>query len=431
MEYYERNLLSKLKKWIDRPEIYAIKGPRQSGKTTLLRILEQWLIKRKKVNQENIVFINFEEKENLEKFNANPKEFIKSFILNKKRYYFLLDEFHYVEDGGKKLKLLYDSLKNVKFVITGSSSLELAGTTAKYLVGRMFSFYLFPFSFDEFLLARSTRLSRIYRKKNEKVRKFILEGEEFDFKEDIFLDEFNLPFNEFIVYGAYPEVIKSDDPETKRTIIKNIYETYIGREVVDLLRVHDVFKFRKLVSGLSSRLGAMINYNELSSLCDSYYKEIIRLLDILEGTYVIRVIRPFRRKLATELRKNPKAYFVDLGLRNYAINNFNPLEERVDRGELVENFVLNQIFDLVKDMGRINYWRTLGKAEVDFVLNLGEEIIPIEVKYRKFKKPNVSRSLRSFISTYKPERSVVATKNFWGDMKINKTTIKFIPVYYL
>ncbi|MDI6902829.1 MAG: ATP-binding protein [Methanocellales archaeon] len=330
--------------------------------------------------------------------------------------------------GGQKLKLLYDITENVKFIVTGSSSLELTGATSKYLVGRMFSFYLFPFNLGEFLKARDERLWRIYKKRNELVNNFISKGENFTVESDIFLKDFENLLEEFITFGGYPEVIKTRDEETKRVIIKNIYETYIGREIIELLKIHDVFKFRRLTTLLSSQLGGMINYNELASLCNSYYKEILGLLEVLEETFVIRNIRPFYRNLRTELRKNPKVYFVDPGLRNYVINNFNELEKRVDAGALVENFALNQLSHLTE---KVNYWRTLGKAEVDFILNVGGEVIPVEVKYATFKKPAISKSFRSFISAYNPGRALIITKDYWGEIKLEKTLIKFIPACYM
>lgn len=430
-ELYKRALLEELKKWAGRREILAIKGPRQSGKTTLLKLFAEWLEKEKLVRPEDIVFLTFEDKEILEKFTLDPKDFVKSFVREEGgRCYFLLDEFHYVKDGGQKLKLLYDTLENIKFVVTGSSSLEIVALS-KHLVGRVFSFYLFPFSFHEFLKARDERVAKIYREKNGAVRDFILEGKELEVGEDIFLSDVLKFFEEYAVFGGYPEVIKGRDAETKRIVLKNIYETYVGRDVIELLRIQDIFKFRKLVSLLSSQAGSLMNYNQLASACDSYYKEIIGLLNVLEETYVIKLVRPFHRNLRTELRKNPKVYFIDAGLRNYIINNFNPLGTRSDAGALIENHALLSLFNLVKDFGKVNYWRTLSKAEVDFVLSTGEEIVPVEVKYSDFKEPKVSRSFRSFLAAYKPERGVVLTKNFWGEMKTSGTELKFVPICYM
>ena len=179
MKYLERELTEELKKWINRREIYAIKGPRQSGKTTLLKIIQDWLIEERRVKPNNIIFLTFEDRENIEKFSQDPKEFINSFIEDEKeRYYFLLDEYHYVPDGGQKLKLLYDTFENIKFIVTGSSSLEIVALS-KYLVGRVFSFYLFPMNFNEYLIAKDPRISRIYQKRTDTVKNFLLKGKNF------------------------------------------------------------------------------------------------------------------------------------------------------------------------------------------------------------------------------------------------------------
>ncbi len=428
-KFYERELLRELEKWIDRKEILAIRGPRQAGKTTLLKMLSDWLAKERGVARENIVFLTFEDMEVLEKFTRNPAELIKSFLANENRHYFLIDEFHYAKDGGRKLKLLYDTLENAKFVITGSSSLEITAFS-RYLVGRVFSFHLMPFTFSEFLKAKDPRMARMYEEKKAKVRDFIMEGKDFGVKDDVFLGDMLKNFESFAVYGGYPEVVKADDIETKKIILKNIYETYIAKDVVGLLEFHDIFKFRKLVSILSSQAGGIVNYNELAASCGSYYKEIVRMLGALEETFVIRLVRPFHRNLRTELRKNPKVYFIDAGIRNYAITNFNSMETRTDKGSLAENSVFNALFDMVKDFGKINYWRTLGKAEVDFVLNLGKEAVPIEAKFAEAREPGISRSFGSFIDAYKPERAVVLTKNTWNEKTKGGTNVKFVPVFY-
>ncbi len=99
---------------------------------------------------------------------------------------------------------------------------------------------------------------------------------------------------------------------------------------------------------------------------NTYYKEVVRILDILQQTYVIDLLRPYHRNLVTELRKNPKVYFVDFGFKNYLINNFSDLELRVDKGALAENFVLNCLKSIVGDKGIIHFWRTTAKAEKDF-----------------------------------------------------------------
>ncbi|MHA1834628.1 MAG: ATP-binding protein [Candidatus Baldrarchaeia archaeon] len=422
-EIFPRDILSDLTKWLDRKEAYAIKGPRQSGKTTILKILQE------KLEGKNVVFLNFEDPDILEAYEANPKEYIKSFTTNNDRYYFLMDEYHYVKNPGKNLKLLYDTFEKAKFIVTGSSSLELSGNMAKFLVGRVFFFELFPFSFHEFLTAKNPRLANVYKEKNNHVKEFILNGIIFTEK-DIFQKEFTPLLNEYLTFGGYPAVIKTQDSETKKTILKNIYDTYISKDIIAFLKISDAFKYRCVVRTLATLTGKLMNYNELSSTCQSYYKEIKRTISVLSETYIIQLIQPFHKNPITELKKNPKTYFLDLGLRNYIINNFNPLETRTDKGALTENFVFLCLKNNFPDK-TINYWRTTAKAEVDFILRLDDELIPIEVKYQTFRKPKISRSLRSFIKTYKPQKALIITKNFWGHEKVENSTIMFTPTHYI
>lgn len=415
---FPRDVQASLLKWIDRREAYAIKGPRQSGKTTLLRILEQNLAKK----GVNIVFLNFEDPDVLEAFETNPKEYVKSFLLKKGQYCFLMDEYHYVKDAGKKLKLLYDISDDVKFIVTGSSSLELSGAMAKFLVGRVFFFEVFPFSFHEFLTAKNPRLSRVYEDKNKSVREFLL-GKQVRIGKDAFLRELEPLFTEYVTFGGYPAVIKVEDAETKKMILKGIYDTYISKDVVSFLKITDAFKYRHVVRSLALLVGNLINYNELCSACQVYYKELKRIISILSETYIITLLRPFYKNPVTELKKQPKPYFLDLGLRNYIADNFSALDKRTDAGALVENFA----FLSLRKYGA-NYWRTTAKAEVDFILN---QTMPVEVKYQHFTQPKVSRSLRSFISSYKPKTALVATRDFWAKTTVDNTNVLFAPLCYL
>jgi len=429
MEYFERILLKEIKKWIDRKEIIAIKGPRQSGKTTLLTMLMQWLQEERGVRKENIFFMSFEDKEILEGFFLNPKDFIKRFVLDEsQRYYFLIDEAHYCQGIGQKLKLLYDLYKNIKFIITGSSSLEITSETAKFLVGRLFSFELLPLNFYEFLNAKDKGLAKVFSEQHKLIENFVLKGEDFEIpKNDVFIKDLLRYFEEFILFGGYPEVVKAKSEEEKKIILKNIFNTYLDRDVVSYLQITDTIKFRKLVSILSMLIGDMIKFDSLCNQTNSYFKEIIHLIDILEQTYVVTLIRPFYRNMVTELRKNPKVYFLDYGIRNYAINNFNLLDRRNDAGKLAENFVFNEMKKLGKDL---SFWRTTAKAEVDFVVS-DENILPIEVKFEEFRKEKINRSFYSFIRNYSSKFAIVATKSFWGEKKFNGTKVKFIPIAYL
>jgi uncharacterized protein len=431
MEYFDRELLSTIKKWIDRREILAIKGPRQTGKTTLLEMIKEWLEKDKNIDERKIISISFEDRELLENFYTAPLDFIKRYIRDEGIYYFLIDEVQYCKDAGQKLKLIYDSFKNIKVLITGSSSLELISETAKYLVGRLFAFELYPLNFYEFLKVRDKNLAAVYQTKKEAIMDFLLTNKNFEIsKNDIFVKELLSHFDEYLTFGGYPEVVKARSAEEKILILKNIFNTYLEKDIISYLQITDTIKFRKLINMLASIIGNLVTYEELVTACGSYYKEIVHLLDVLQQTYILDAVRPFYKNLSTELRKNPKVYFYDTGIRNYAINNFNSLERRSDTGQVAENFIYNEL----KSIGVnsfINYWRTTTKTEVDFVLWDQSKIIPVEVKFTPFKIEKITRSLHSFIQNYKPKTAIVVTKNFWGEKRVEDTIVRFIPIVYI
>ena len=427
MEYIPRALLNEIIRYIDRREIISIKGPRQSGKTTLLKMLKDFLINEKNIDEDHIIYLTFEDNEILYKFSENPKDFIRKYITDSKRYYFLIDEAQYCKDLGKKLKLIYDLFENIKIIITGSSSLELKNETARHLVGRLLEFELYPLNFYEFLLYNDQKIARIYKEWNEKVINLLMNSSDFEIKKDvdIYINDLLKYLNEYIKFGGYPAIVTAESEKEKIFLLKNLVNTYLDKDVVSFLNIRDTIKFRRLITALASLNGSLINITQLANEINSYFKEIIDLLDILEQTYIIRRIRPFHKNLVTELKKENKIYFVDTGLRNYLINNFNDIEIRNDSGTLIENFILNELYQY----GKINFWRTKNKAEVDFIFE-GKEIIPTEVKFSNIKRDILTRSLYYFIRNYNSRFSIVVTKNYWGERIINNSKIKYIPLVY-
>jgi len=429
--YFERSLFKELEKWLDRKEILVIKGPRQAGKTTVLRILKDFLRQKRNIPENRMIFLTLEDRDLLEKMEKNPKDFIKSFIREEgAKYYFFLDEVQYLTECGQKLKLLFDLFTNIKFIVTGSSSLELTSQTGKYLVGRAFSFYLFPLNFTEFINIRNSQLANVFREKNKIVADFIFHDHDYETKDDIFISDFLKYYEEYAIFGGYPEVVKADNAEAKKIILKNLYETYLTKDIIEILRMKDVNQFRNLVRFSANQIGDMVNFNTISSDLGIYFQEVKRQFSVLEETYVASLIKPYSTNRVTELKKSPKVYFFDAGLRNFIINNYNPLDARMDAGKLAENFIFNQLRTRFPET-EIRYWRTTGKAEVDFVFAADTQIIPIEIKFSTFKEEKISRSFRSFIETYAPQKALIATKNFWGREKIGKTIVQFVPLFYI
>lgn len=188
--------------------------------------------------------------------------------------------------------------------------------------------------------------------------------------------------------------------------------------------------FGTLVRILASQSGKMLNYSEISNTICISLATVKNYLYYLEKTFIIQKVSPFFRNARKEITKSPVIYFYDLGLRNFSAGNFGRLDRQEDKGFIFQNFVLNILKEKNEYSGtKINFWRTKDKAEVDFVLDRGKEILPIEVKFGEMKKVTVERSLRSFIEKYNPKGALVITKNFKKETTLKKTKIIFMPFW--
>jgi len=199
-------------------------------------------------------------------------------------------------------------------------------------------------------------MSNVYQEYSKLVKDFIYNSKNFSIsKNDIFGKDFQKLYEEYAIWGGYPEVLKATDEETKEMIIKNIYETYISRDIIELLKITNYSKLKRLLSLLAIQTGSLVNYNNLANENRSYFKEIKHYTSILEETFVVYFLKPFFANKTSELRKNPKTYFIDLGLRNYIISNFNDLRLRNDTGQVIENVVFNQLNMRQQENASIKY----------------------------------------------------------------------------
>lgn len=420
--FIERSLYGDIFPWFAEPEILAISGPRQSGKTTLLKKIEEDLSEK----NQSVVFANFENSSVLEDFQNAPIEFIK-FHLQEKKTFFLFDEFQHVEMGGKILKLLFDTFPTAKFIISGSSSLKIK-EIASFLVGRVIFFRLYPLSFSEIISYKDKKLFSFWQKYNTEIEK-LLKGRSFSLPYSIFQQEFEKIFSDYLIYGGYPRVVISNkEKRVKR--LQSLVETYIEKDIIRHLRVGNFLEFKHLARIFSLQIGNIVNYNSLSRETKLNFREIKKFSSILSETFVLDFVSPFFRNKASELKKNPKAYFLDLGLRNTLVSDFRDLTLRPDLGFLVENFVYTQLRQCLPN-GKISFWRTKSQAEVDFVLELEGELIPLEVKYREMDRPEIDRSFTNFLNLYQPRRGVILNKNYSGTCKRGNSQIVFLPLYLI
>lgn len=431
----QRNLTKVVGTFIKRREYIAIIGPRQSGKTTFLEILKTRLLEEFKIKKDLVQSVTFEDRKLLAQFEADPVAFVRSFRQNNDSdiFYFMIDEFQYAASGGQKLKLIYDTIKNIKIFITGSSSLDIKAQVGKYMVGRILTFYLYPFSFKEFLGARYSRLENIYAQRNIDIYNWLFNAKRMTVKsgQDIFYKDFNKVYEEFCIWGGYPAVVLSKNDFERRKVLSDIYNNYILKDIKTLLELATENNLYLLSQYLATQIGNIVVYQNLSQTAGLDYRNLKKHLNILRETFICQELKPFFKNRQKELSKNPKIFFNDLGFRNNLIESMNGLNMRSDAGAMVENVVFIRLYELCERIEKINFWRTKAGAEVDFVLHMKGEILPIEIKYSSFDTAKISKSMASFIDYFKPEYAAVLTKDYWGSLKKGSAEILFFPVYYL
>lgn len=395
--YYQREIETKIQKYIDSPEIIAIFGSRQVGKTTILKHIYN--------NSENALFLTFEDIETKILFQEDIKSFIKLYIEPYDRIF--IDEFQYVTDGGKHLKYIYDTTDK-KIFISGSSAMELSIHAIKYLSGRIFVFNLYSFSFAEFLRVKDANLYKLYNKLDSSIS-------------NVISNKIYSYFDEYITYGGYPRVILSKSNEEKQEVLKNLMSIYLLRDIKEIVNIYDETKMYKLLKALSLQIGNIITYNELANLIEVNAPQLKNYLTIFEKAFLIKQIPPFFTNKRLEIVKNPKLFFYDLGLRNVVIKNFNSLENRVDKGAILENFVFRELVD--KD---VKYYRNKNGSEVDFII---EDKIPIEIK-STLSGLKVSKSYRYFLENYQSNLGYILNFNQIGEISIHNSKIKFLPHFF-
>ena len=396
--YYKRELEDKIKAYIDKPEIIAVLGPRQVGKTTLLKKIYE--------ESKDAVFLTFEDIELKLLFEEDIKSFAKLYIEPYKTIF--IDEFQYVKEGGKKLKYIYDTSVGKKLLISGSSAMNLSIEAIKYLAGRIFVFYLYSFSFSEFLSAVDKPLYNIFTEGdkfseqiNKKIYKYLLS---------------------YLVYGGYPRILLAKDDEEKKEVLKNIVNIYLLRDIKDLVSLADETQYYKLLKALALQIGNITVYNELAAVSGLDYYKTKLILSVFEELFLVKFVTPYFSNKRIEISKNPKVFFMDLGIRNAILGDFKLIDDRIDKGALFENYIFRAFYENDKS---VKYYRSKSGAEIDFII---DDKLPVEVK-SKLSKPSVSKSFRSFIQKYNPGKGIILNSNIAGSLLIDGCDVLFLRHY--
>ena len=409
----ERKLFSGLVSHLPQKEISIIIGPRQSGKTTLMDMLREHLDKK----GERTLYLNLDIEWDRPHFESQSALLRKIELeLGKERSYVFIDEIQRKENAGLFLKGLFDLKLPYKFIVSGSGSLELKEKIHESLVGRKRLFELTTIAFDEFIHHKTG-----YKYKGN-LEEFL----------EIEKDKIHPLLMEYMNFGGYPRVVLASEQKEKIRIIDEIYRSILEKDIAYLLKVNKTEAFSALIKVLSSQVGNLINYSELSSTLNISYQTVKKYLWYSQKTFLLDVILPYARNMRKEITKSPVPYFWDLGLRNYALGIFGHLGSPSECGFIFENLVFLLLREKIRlEATKLNFWRTKDKAEVDFILERGRNVVPIEVKYKSLKKQEISRSFRSFIEKYSPDKAYIVNLDYKNTLKINETTLFFLPYYEL
>jgi predicted AAA+ superfamily ATPase len=339
---------------ISKREFTILIGARQIGKSTLLKQLFEEL----KQNGEAVFFLNLDRKDILEELNQNPENLLKICPLQSdKKIIVFIDEIQYLDDATNFLKLLFDEYSTqLKIVATGSSAFYIDRQFNDSLVGRKKIFQMGTLDFEEFLLFknRADLVNEISQFKSKKKSKSIQENLLWAY------------MDEFINYGGYPAVVLEENIEDKIELLREIRDSYIKRDVLES-GITDETKFYRMLMLLASQTGNLLNVNEISNTLRISNATVENYLYVLQKCFHITLLKPFYANLRKELTKMPKVYINDLGLRNVLINYFSPLEQRADKGAVLENFSFRLLSERFEE-NQIKYWRTADGNEVDFVV---------------------------------------------------------------
>ena len=424
MKYYPRKLQKKIYPWLDNPDAIIILGARQVGKTSLLELLKKDLIKKWGAAK-NIITYNLEDSDQLAALNRDPKYFKEYLIFSgadpQKESVIMIDEVQYLNDPSHFLKYLADFEPTLKLIATGSTSLAIK-RFKDGMTGRKKTFTLFPLDFQEFLLFKENRmLSSVLEEFH--FRNLLLKKGEID-PERIkpFNNEMKALFEEYVLYGGYPKVVLTKSREDKLEELRELFETYELKDVNVLFDVANLSAFRNLFKLLAGSIGNLLNVNELSGTLGIGRDTIRRYLSILESTFIICVLPPFHSNIRKELTKMPKIFFLDTGLRNFALRNFTEISFRPDKGPLFENAIFGELYKNLGVIEQLFFWRTLSKTEADFIL-IGDQKWVFEAKLTPNHRLKQPTGLRAFCKIYPDFKQVVVT----FDRLVSNEEISYLP----
>ena len=351
-----RKIQDNIEPFIKFKEVVIITGPRRGGKSSLMKLICDDLIKKESVPPSNILYLNFEDERFIE-FNAagDFAQIYELFLqINKPtgRLYFFLDEIQNVIGWERWVNRLYEN-ENIKIFLTGSNASLLSSEISTALTGRNRTITNFPFSFGEFLNFKNYRLQEndFYQtKKRAEIKSF---------------------FQEYLKLGGYPEITKINDP----TLLEQYFKDIIYRDILPRYSVKKIKEIRELCLFLTSNLGSIHSYSRLQNLIGVKSLNTVKTyLEILEEVFLFFRINLFDYSIKRQIYNPSKIYIIDTALGNSISFKFS---ENI--GHIYENLVF---LELKRRNKEIYYWKSKKGKEVDFLIKKGlniEEAIQVSI----------------------------------------------------
>lgn len=311
-------------------KIVILYGPRQVGKTTLAQsVIAGWPGKTLQVSADEPRYIDLLSSRDA----AKLKSFISGYQL------VVIDEAQRIPDIGINLKIIHDQFPEVRLLVTGSSSFELASQISEPLTGRTWTFTLYPIAFQELA----------------------------DIMNPFELDS-QLP--ERLVYGSYPEIFSYPNLADREDYLYEIGHAYLYKDILELASIRNSSRIRDLLRLLAYQTGSLVSLSEIATSLGMGKDTVNSYIDLLEKSFVVFRLPGFSRNLRKEVTRNQKIFFYDLGIRNMVIDNFKPIEDRNDVGQLWENFLVAERMKrnaYSRFRAERYFWRTYTGAELDYI----------------------------------------------------------------
>jgi predicted AAA+ superfamily ATPase len=442
-----RDIHNKAVKFLREKEILTLLGLRQTGKSTLAFQLIHDLLKQG-IQPERIFYFSFDDLSLRQELSASFDSFLKiveRFLgeevqRQKIRIYVFIDEVQKLPGFIEYIKSLYDLRFPVKWVLTGSSSLELKVQIKESLAGRVLSLSVLPFSEAEtfrgygftppdkkniwqFLFGETTPDKKALKKYQAGIMPYKPRIQKF--------------FEEYMVFGGLPAVSLSKDTEKKQMLLKSYRDTYLEQDIRNLVKEDKLWVYQKVMELLASRIGDLLNYSNIASSLEVTVDTVKRYSMLLEKTFIIKNLTTYSRNVRSEILKTPKVYFTDLGMRNslLGLDSISQIEKLGQYGIIFENAIvekLNTIMPFMEREARLHYWRTKTKEEVDIVVCTPERLLPVEVKSDKKIQTKHLKGIRSFLKKEKEKVGVLVGRFDDADiLEEGKRLIYLLPYWMI